>query len=209
MAILTQFCGPIFLIYYTNLLLKNAGINSLSPTLVFRAVILVEIFGTLLATQLVERLGRKLLLIVSLAICAVGLTAIGACLYYNSLGSDMSMFKWVPVASYVIVRFGASVGIFPLSMICTLEHLPTKVRTFGLTVGSIAMTISMYVMENQVAMSTESTSPDAYQSMLKSVAICLLGIFFVLFFVDETKGKTLDLVKRTDPEENVEINTNV
>lgn len=105
----------------------------------------------------------------------------------------MSMFTWIPVTSLGFVILISSVGIVPLSMICLIELLPTKVRSFGLTVGTAFLSVFAFalVLLFPILMSII----DMHGCMLFFAATCAFGIIFVCIFVDETKGKTLDLLK--------------
>lgn len=105
----------------------------------------------------------------------------------------MSMFTWIPVTSLGFVILISSVGIVPLSVICLIELLPTKVRSFGLTIGTAFMSVFAFglVMTFPILMNII----DLHGCMLIFAATCAFGIIFICIFVDETKGKTLDLLK--------------
>lgn len=115
-----------------------------------------------------------------------------AYLYCVSLGFNMSMFTWVPVTSLGFVILISSVGIVPLSLICLVELLPSKVRSFGLTVGTSSMSLFSFGLVITFPVLMEII--DMHGCMLIFAITCALGIVFVSFAVDETRGKTLDLL---------------
>lgn len=202
LAFLSQCWCSRFFIYFSSLIFETAKMDLPSQMSAVHVFILLEIFGMLVATLLVDWMGRKLLLIVSLVACTIGLTAMAA-LFHFGLFYDDSV-KWAPIACFIFTTLGASMGILPLPMICTLELLPTKVRTFGLTVGTISMTIFFYVINYHFSITNGYSYSDAVDLLLTFAGICVFGMIFVIFFMVETKGKTLDLVNRSELEANVE-----
>lgn len=88
----------------------------------------VQVIGNLSSTSLVETLGRKLLLTVSMAGCTFGLSAMATYAYLVSLGFDLVVVQWIPVVSLCFVIFSSSVGIAPLLMLCIVEILPSEVN---------------------------------------------------------------------------------
>lgn len=50
-----------------------------------------------------------------------------AYLYFDEIGYDLSAFSWGPVICLAFVVFISSAGIIPLSHVCRVENLPTKV----------------------------------------------------------------------------------
>lgn len=198
LAFLSQNCGQLFLSFYSSVIFSGLYLPS---DWLFIVNTLINIIGTLLASQLIETLGRKVLLIISLAGSAFGLTTLAAFSYYDSIGFDMSMYWWVAIASFGVAKFMASVGIVPLCMVCSLELMPTKVRSFGLTVVSMSTTIFLQI---NIMFLPFVGAIGVYASLLIFAVICLCGAIFVTFFVDETKGKTIDSVNETVLELNTE-----
>lgn len=191
LTILSQSCGSYVFITFASTIFARSGAN-FSTELSSIVLALLQIAGTLLAARFVETQGRKPLLIISLTGCKFGLSAMSAYLYCDKLGYDTSMFTWVPVSSLGFVILVSSVGIVPLSLICLVEALPTKVRSFGLTVGTVSMSASCFVIVALYPILLEVI--DLHGCMLIFATTCVFGIFFVAFFVDETKGRTLDLL---------------
>lgn len=202
LTFLSQSCGAFVFITYASTIFARSGTN-ISTEVSSIVLALLQIAGTLMAAQCVETHGRKPLLLVSLIGCTVGLTAMAAYLYSDALGYDVSLGRWIPVASLGFVIFVSSIGIVPLSLICLVEALPTKVRSFGLTVGTISMCTSSFIMVALYPVLLKII--DLHGCMTIFAATCALGTAFVAVFVEETKGKTLDLLnaeKHVPDEEN-------
>lgn len=191
MALLGHTSGNFVFFTYASAIFAESGSN-LSANASSIILAIVQIAGTLVAAKFVETQGRKLLLVVSLAGCSFGIFTMAAYLYCDSLAYDMSMFTWVPVTSMAFVIFISSVGIVPLGGICTIEVMPTNVRTIGLTIGMISMNISAFAIIYTFPMLIEIIQLYGCMAILGS--FCTFGIFFVIICMDETKGKTIDLL---------------
>lgn len=165
---------------------------NVSPKLSSIVLALVQTVGTLISAKFVEKQGKKPLLIISLAGCTFGLLAMASYAYCDTLGFDVSMFEWVPVTSLGFVILISAVGITPLSMICLVEVLPPKVRSFGLTIGMIAMSAFSFIILALYPILLETIDP--HGCMLIFATTCAFGVIFAIFCVEETQGKTLDLL---------------
>lgn len=127
LSCMNQFTGCfIFLTYAGNILSKTGtGVNPYTCSIILGVV---QIIGSLFTTQLADRLGRRVLLITSLFGTVLGQTALSTFTYLQTLDYDLSMFDWVPVTIMSFVIFIASLGVIPLTSICTVEVLPAKVN---------------------------------------------------------------------------------
>lgn len=189
LSLLSQSCGVFVFVVYASTIFARSG-TYVSPELASIVLALVQIVGTLLAARFIETQGRKPLLIISLVGCTCGLLAMSAFLYCSTLALDVSMFQWVPVVSLGFVILISAAGITPLSVTCSVEALPTKVRSFGLTVGSLAMNVfSFFILASYPSL---LESVDLHGCMLMYAATCVFGTAFVVVYVDETKGVALD-----------------
>lgn len=190
LAFLSQLCGSYLFISYGSVIFEKSGTNlSTNASSIILAV--VQVIGTIASAKFVETLGRKILLTVSLAGCTIGQLMLAAYLFCDSLGYDLSMLTWVPVTSLAFVIFISAIGILSLSFICTVEVLPTKVRSFGLTVGMVAMNVISCITSASFPILMEII--ELYGCMVILGVTCFLGMVFVIMFMEETKGKTLDL----------------
>lgn len=91
---------------------------------------IAQLFGALLTGQLIDRKGRKFLLIISMAGCTVGNAILSTYFYLHTNGFDVQSVHWLPVASMIIILISTSVGIGPLTLISLVESFPAKLRYF-------------------------------------------------------------------------------
>lgn len=188
-AILGLMCANFIITTYASKLFEDSG-SHLSPNASAIILAVVQLAGTLLAIKFVESLGRKSLLILSLAGSTVGTLTLAIYSLSKSFAYDVSAFAWVPIASMTFVIFISSVGIVPLGPMCTVEALPKYVRSIGLTIGMFTMNVTAFLLAWAFPILLDAIQ--LHGCMLIFSVSCAFGIIYVVFCVDETKGKQLD-----------------
>lgn len=111
-------------------MLQRSG-SSFSATRSAVLVACMYIAGSLLTTYLADLLGRKKLNILSLTGSAIGLFSFAIYQYLKLNGFKLSSFDWVPAMSLSFVILISTAGIMPLSILCSAENLPSKVRSLN------------------------------------------------------------------------------
>ena len=185
-------CGAFALITYSANVFQASG-SSLDPFTCSIVFAIFQLVGTCLASQLVDKVGRKALLILSLVGSSFGLSTMGAYQYLYEQGHDVSAFDWIPVVSLSFVVTVASIGILPLPFVILAEILPQKLRA---VMSSICMLLLSFIA---------FTTLKFFPIMLEIIGLhgcmwvfatsCTAGTFFVIFVMDETKGKVLDVIR--------------
>lgn len=129
LAYFSQMCGCFAIITYAVYIVEHCG-TTLDPYKSSIALAVMLIMGNLCTTQVADKLGRKTFLIISILGCAAGHMGLSAFLYLSSIGYDLSRISWIPIACLAFVVFVASAGVVPITHICRVENLPTKVIVF-------------------------------------------------------------------------------
>lgn len=132
LAYFAQFSGCMTIITYAVLILKKSG-TTLNPYISSIALAANLIIGNLCTAQCADKLGRKTFMIISLLGSAAGLITLSGYLYMCQIGFELQAYSWIPVASLAWLVFISSAGIIPLSHVCRVENLPTKVSTCQIT----------------------------------------------------------------------------
>lgn len=134
MNTISYFTAYYTLTNYATLIFDRTDSSLFSPYVSTILMAVALTCGSLLTTFLADVLGRRVLIIISLAGSVVGLLAMALHYYLFLIGYDLSAFKWVPVSSLSFVIFIAAAGITPLATVCSVENLPTKVRSSSNTI---------------------------------------------------------------------------
>lgn len=123
---ISQFSGTFTISSYAAIIFKATG-STIEPNL--SAIIMgsVQIFGTYFASSLIDRLGRKMLLLISTCGTTIGLLITGTYAYLSSNGYNVDGFNLLPVVSLSFVIFVAAIGIIPVPYVLVNEIFPRKV----------------------------------------------------------------------------------
>ncbi|CAN7998528.1 unnamed protein product, partial [Ixodes hexagonus] len=189
-----QFSAVCIILFFANDIFAAAG-TTISPedcTIIVGAIQVVILF---VATLLADRLGRKILLLVSSAAASLSLVLLGLCFYFKKTQGDafLESYGWLPLASLSLYFVGYSMGLGPLPWVLLGEMLPLRVKGFATGIctafcfGCGFLVVKEY-HDMQVLMGTDGT----YWMFAVILAACF---FVVLFCVPETKGKSLEEIE--------------
>lgn len=181
-----QLAGINAILYYLNDIFAAAGFSKVSGELGPVAVGAMNLAATLLAMAVIDKLGRKTLLLigsVGLVGCLSELTAI----FWN--GNHQSLLLWILICyiGFFAISQGAVIWVY------IGEVFPNRVRAEGQSVGSS----SHWVMNALVSwifpvmFARSHALPFAFFA-----AMMVLQFFVVLFFYPETKGYSLEEMQR-------------
>lgn len=123
----SQFSGTFTLVNYAAPIFKASG-SDFDPNISSFFVGSLQIVGTIFTFFLIDKVGRKYLLLVSTAGSAIGSFVMGTYAYMSASGYNVSSFNLVPVISLSFVIFISSIGIIPIPYILAAELFPQKVR---------------------------------------------------------------------------------
>lgn len=127
------FSGTFAMINYTSNIFAASG-STLDPNISSIIVATIQILGVYGSTLLVDRIGRKTLLIFSTSGAFIGLLSLGIYSYLNEAGYDLTSCNWIPLVSFSTFIFISCFGILPLPFIVLTEILPAEVNIHILTI---------------------------------------------------------------------------
>jgi len=181
-----QLSGINAILYYLNDIFAAAGFSKMSGDLQAVAVGSMNLFATLLAMSVIDKLGRKTLLLigsVGTAACLAGVSGV----FFTQ--SHRSYLLWLLVAyiAFFAISQGAVIWVY------ISEVFPNRVRAKGQALGSS----SHWIMNAIIAYTFPqlAKSSGAYPFVLFA-AMMAVQFFVVLFFYPETKGVTLEQMQR-------------
>jgi len=150
----------------------------------------VNVLFTVLAMQMIDRVGRRPLLSVSLAGMASSLFVLGLAFSVQQLASSRG---WLAVGSLMVYVGSFAVGLGPVFWLLLSEIYPQRIRGRAMSVGTIAN----WGVNLIVALTFLSVT----QVLGKAGAFWAYGLvtvgawFFSFFLVPETKGQTLEQIE--------------
>jgi sugar porter (SP) family MFS transporter len=144
LAVLQQVTGINTVIYYAPTIIQFTGVNGNSAAIVASlGVGVVNILATLVALRLVDRRGRRPLLMVGVSGMVIALTVLGAAFLGNAGTTVISAIAIISLMSYV-AAFAISLG--PIFWLMNSEIYPLQVRSKAAGVGTMANWTSNFVI---------------------------------------------------------------
>jgi SP family galactose:H+ symporter-like MFS transporter len=191
LAIFQQLTGINTVIYYAPTIFEFAGFRSASAAiLATTGVGIVNVVMTVAARQLLDRVGRRPLLLVSLAGMVLGLTSLGIAFL---LPIHSGVVGWLAVASLAIYVGSFALGLGPVFWLLIAEIYPLKIRGLAMSMATAANWGANLV----VAM----TFLTVVQTAGKPGTFWIYGLvaagawIFGYFLVPETRGRSLEEIE--------------
>jgi MFS transporter, SP family, galactose:H+ symporter len=192
LAIFQQVTGINTVIYYAPLILQTAGISSASGAILATAGIgVVNVLMTIVSMRLIDRVGRKPLLLVGIAGMAVTLGMLSLAFHLHVQSGALAWIAVISMMTYV-ASFAISLG--PIFWLLIAEIYPLRIRS-----SSEGLAATFNWGSNLVVTLTFLT---LLQSIGASRTFLLYAIFsvaswlFSYYYVPETKGRTLEEIER-------------
>ena len=191
LAIAQQITGINTVIYYAPTIFKFAGLSSSSAAILASVGVgVVNVVFTVVAMQLIDRAGRRPLLLVSLAGMAMSLTVLGLAF---SLPGFKDILGWVAIGSLMAYVGSFAVGLGPVFWLILSEIYPLRIRGRAMSVGTAANWGANLLVALTFLTLTKVIGKPATFWLYGAVSIG--GWLFAFFLVPETKGKTLEQIE--------------
>ncbi len=177
-----QLTGINAVLYYLNDIFALAGATKLSGSLQACAVGAMNLVATLAAMSVIDRFGRKKLLLIGTAGLALCLTAIGYLFYTHS---HLNLLIWL-LMIYIglfAISHGAVVWVY------ISEVFPTRMRSKGQGLGSSSHWVTNAVISLIFPMVAKASGSAPF---LFFAGMMVLDFVLVLFYYPETAGISLE-----------------
>ena len=181
-----QLSGINAILYYLNDIFGTAGFSKVSGDLQAVAVGGMNLLATLLAMSVIDKLGRKTLLLigsVGTALCLAGVARV----FWTRQHQEYLLWFLIAYIAFFAISQGAVIWVY------ISEVFPNRVRAKGQALGSS----SHWVMNAIIAYTFPqlAKSSGAYPFVFFS-AMMVLQFFVVLFFYPETKRVSLEQMQQ-------------
>jgi MFS family permease len=193
LAVLQQITGINVFLYYAPEIFKKMGTGASAALLQTVVVGAVNLSFTIIAIWTVDRLGRKPLMLVGYSGMAVSLVALGLAAYWQTTAVWVLAF----ILGY-IACFALSVG--PVTWVILSEIFPTRIRGRAMAIATVCLWLANFVVTQTFTIMDESPGLVARFHhgfpFWVYAGFCVVAVAFLLAFVSETKGKTLEEIER-------------
>ena len=177
-----QAVGINVVLYYAPRIFQNMGATGDASMLQTVVMGIVNIIFTVVAIFTVDKLGRKPLLIVGSLGMMLGMAALAALSFCNSIGLAALVFIIIYTASFMM-----SWG--PICWVLISEIFPNTIRSQAVAIAVAAQWISNFIVSSTFPSLSEWSIGSTY---CLYALMSLLSALFVWKYVPETKGKTLE-----------------
>jgi SP family arabinose:H+ symporter-like MFS transporter len=184
LAIFQQITGINIIMYYAPKIFANVGQSNDSALLQTILIGGTNLIFTMVAMVLIDRFGRKLLIVIGSTGMMVMLAGLSALYFANHTSGILVL---IFILGY-IAFFAASLG--PALWVISTELFPNRLRSKGMSVAIVSLWIACTVVTIVFPVMLEKLSGGV--TFLIFAVICLANLLYVLKYVPETKSKTLE-----------------
>jgi sugar porter (SP) family MFS transporter len=184
-ALFSQFTGINTIIYYGSLVFLEHVPHQTATTALWANVVIgaINLIATILGMSLIDRAGRKPLLMSAFGVMALSLVAVAAAIRFEASAIVVLIF----VLTYVA---GFAVGVGTGTWVMMAEICPTRIRGRAMSVATVFLWCgTTLVTLTFLSLVKTLTAPGTF---LLYAVICVAAFLFVWRLVPETKGRTLE-----------------
>lgn len=189
-----QICGFNSVLFYMESILKDAKVTIFPPANVVNFVSISGVFASALSIFLIDRFGRRFLLIVSSMGVTIAMAGLGT--HFHLIQKEHSVtqeLQWLPIISLLLFELTFFFGLVTVPNTVMSEVFPTNVKCIAACIGSLAGAFFAFV-------ATKSYQPlvnwigQSWVFYMYAI-ITVTAVPYALIFMPETKGKTLQQIQ--------------
>jgi sugar porter (SP) family MFS transporter len=189
LAMFNQLAGINALIYYAPRIFEAAGISKDSAFLQAVSIGATNLFFTLIAMRLIDRFGRKTLLLIGSVGMIVFLGLAAFSFGSANAGGYSLMFYLIGFIAFFAFSQGAVIWVF------ISEIFPNSVRSKGQSLGSSTHWVMAAAISWTFPIIAEMRDGSKYAFLFFS-AMMLVHLLFVWKWLPETKGRSLEMIQK-------------
>ena len=191
LAVFNQFSGINAIMYYAPRIFEMTGLAKDTALLQAISIGATNLVFTMLAISLIDKFGRRTLLIIGSFGMVFFLGLVAYAFYTGNFGGYMVMLYLVGFIAFFAFSQGAVIWVF------ISEIFPNKVRSQGQTLGSFTHWIMAAIISWTFPIFAESSPMGGAYAFTLFSAMMLLHLFFAWKVLPETKGQSLEGIQRS------------
>jgi len=185
-AFFNQMSGINAVIYFAPRVFELAGIGKSAAFLQSAGIGLVNLVFTMLGLYLIDRIGRKKLMLIGSIGYILSLGAVAAAFYFQYLGGIV-----VPVLLFFFIAAHA-IGQGAVIWVFISEIFPNQVRSYGQSLGSSVHWIMAALVTSVFPFFANNPNIGPAKIFLFFTVMMVLQLLWVIFIMPETKGVPLE-----------------
>lgn len=188
-----QMCGMFNILFYMEIILTKGKSFLVDPQEFVIYANVISVVSTVLSIRLIDKLGRRFLIIVSSIGTTLGLSGLGLHFYLLDSGVDSQSIQWLPIAAILLFTITFTVGFMTVPSTVLSEIFPASVKSSAACIASLSAALFGFI------------SAKAYQPMIDAIGeayvfwihagFSALATPCALFLLPETKGKSFQEIQ--------------
>jgi sugar porter (SP) family MFS transporter len=189
LAVLQQITGASILFMYMPTVFQEAGFNAPSDAILQNVIMsLWCVFCTIVALAVVDRLGRKPLLLLGTLGMTAGMAILGALFHWHTTGMYVVLTMFLVMGAYLV-------SLAPLAWLIMSEIFPNRLRGKAMAVASVCVWTASFLTANYFP-----PMVDYFKTVFGTPAMAFwiyalvsaAAFLFSWVIVPETRGRTLE-----------------
>merc|ERR1712241_225397 len=189
---LQQFSGVNAVLAYAVQLFEDTGVTDTIDAYTCNILVcLTQFLFVIVSMTLVDRFGRKILLLVSAVLMGVSMIALAAFFVVKSQADSegtVQTLSFLPITATITFTASFSIGFGPLPWVMNSELFPKEAKNLASSIGAMFNWFCAFLIVYFYPMAEKAIGK--YVCYFFFGGNCLVGAVFIQLFVPETKGKT-------------------
>ncbi|MEY2429755.1 MAG: transporter, family, xylose:H+ symportor [Verrucomicrobiota bacterium] len=187
LAVFQQWCGINVIFNYAEEIFRAAGydISSVLKNIAWTGS--VNLAFTFVALGVVDRGGRRPLMLFGSAGLALIYIAMGFCYHAGVKGLPLLLLVLAAIGCYAM-------SLAPVAWVVISEIFPNRIRGAAMAVAVSSLWIACFILTYTFPVLNARLGPAG--TFWLYAAICVLGFLFIKMRLPETKGKSLEQIER-------------
>ena len=202
LALFQQFVGINTVIYYAPTILADTGLTNSSSITQTVFVGITNVVFTVVAVLLLDRVGRRKLLLTGVAGLTVALLVLSAYFWSATLQDQAS---YLALGGLLLYIASFAVGLGPVFWLMISEIFPTGVRSQAMSVSTVANWGANFLVAATFLTLSSAITRQGTFLLYAAIAVAAFAVFAAK--VPETKGRTLEEIQQdvaSEPAEGAE-----
>ena len=190
LAVFSQVTGINTIIYFAPSTFQATGFGASASILATAGVGVVLVMGTILAIMVIDRIGRRSMLLIAFAGMGASLALMGLAYLLPSL---KGVVGWLAIACVAVYIAFFSFGLGAVIWVVVSEIYPLIVRGSGMAMATMGHWIANFVV-SLTYLSLIQAIGETFTLWLYAL-MCVGAFVFCYFLVPETKGRSLEEIE--------------
>ncbi|SMD01995.1 sugar porter family MFS transporter [Pedobacter nyackensis] len=187
-AVFQQITGINAIVYYAPEIIKYTGVSNENALLQTIGIGVMMFLFTLVAIWLVDKAGRRMLLLAGCAVMGLSLIGVAACFHFSYFDHYLVLIFLM----LYIAGFSASLGA--VTWVLLSEIFPNRIRALALSLSTLILWVADFAASFSFPVLNEKLGVAA--TLMIFAALCGIYFFYIKWKVPETKGQTLEALEK-------------